>query len=430
MSSRRIRHTVLAVAGVLVVAIVGYAAFQYFSLTTGITKSNIIEAPPAAAAGAGAAPRDVNILIMGLDSRVDQNGQPLSPDIYAALHAGDQTDGGLNSNVLMLLHIPGDGSRATEISIPRDDEVALAGCPDKECTGKIKTAYGLADDQESKRIAGDKSLTDVQRQQKSRDAGRKAQIETVQNFLGVHVDHFVEVTMVAFYQLAQVVQPITVCVTQDTQDSFSGADFKAGRQEIDAQQALAFVRQRRDTKNPTQLNFTDLDRGRRQQAFIVSLATQLKQAGTLANPIKLSGILDIVKKNMAIDSGLDLLGFAKQASQMAGGNVNYYTLPVERFDKNARGEDINVVDVAKIQATVKQLLAPQGGATASPSTTATPTPTGTGPTSTGKASSGKSTPSSSKTTAPSTPVTAVPATDAPPPTALSELQGGGIPCVK
>ncbi len=414
----------MAVAGLVVVAVVGYVAFQYFSLTTGITKSDIITAPPAAATP-GAPTPDVNILIMGLDSRVDQNGQPLSPEIYEALNAGDQSDGGLNANVLMLLHIPGDGGRATEISIPRDDEVALAGCPDRECTGKIKSAYGLADDQESRRIAGDKSLTAAQRQQKSRDAGRKAQIETVQNFLGVHIDHFVEVTMVAFYQLAQVVQPITVCVTQDTQDSFSGANFKAGKQEIDAQQALAFVRQRRDTKNPNQLNFTDLDRGRRQQAFIVSLATQLKQAGTLANPVKLSGILDIVKKNMAIDSGLDLLGFVKQASQMAGGNVNYYTLPVERFDKNSRGEDINVVDVPKIQAIVQQLIG-KPSATPTSSTTTTP-PTGTS--SSGKTSSGK-TSSSSKTTTPSTPATPVPATDAPPPTALSELQGGGIPCVK
>ena len=43
---------------------------------------------------------DQNILLMGLDSRLDQNGQPLSPEVYEALHAGDETSGGYNANVL------------------------------------------------------------------------------------------------------------------------------------------------------------------------------------------------------------------------------------------------------------------------------------------------------------------------------------------
>ena len=176
----------------------------------------------------------------------------------------------------MLLHVPGDGSKATEISIPRDDYVHLAGCPDGECMGKIKQAYGLAFDQESRRIAGQSGLDSTQRQQQERDAGRKAEITTVSQFLaGVPIDHFVEVTLVAFYEIAQVVQPITVCVNANTQDTYSGANFHKGRQQINASQALSFVRQRRDDTHPS-LNFTDLDRERRQQAFIASLAYQLK----------------------------------------------------------------------------------------------------------------------------------------------------------
>jgi len=99
-------------------------------------------------------------------------------------------------------------------------------------------------------------------EQRSRDAGRQAEIAAVAQFLGVPVDHFVEVTLVAFYQIAQVVAPITVCLNEDTQDSYSGANFHRGYQQIDAAQAVAFVRQRRDYLHP-QLNFTDLDRERR-----------------------------------------------------------------------------------------------------------------------------------------------------------------------
>jgi LCP family protein required for cell wall assembly len=413
MRSRRGRVLLIA-ALVVVVIVLGYAGYSYLRLTRGITTSDVLGAD-----GSATSPRgDTNILIMGLDSRVDENGDPLPADIYNALHAGDASDGGLNANVLMLLHIPGDGSKASVISIARDDYVDLAGCPDKQCKGKIKQAYGLGYAAESAVLEKDTSLTKQQREQKARDAGRSAQVKTVSQFLGVPVDHFVEVTMVAFYQLAQVVQPITVCVKEATQDSYSGANFAAGEQQIDASQAVAFVRQRRDLYE--RYNLTDLDRERRQQAFISSLAVQLKQAGTLANPVKLQQIIDVTKQNTAIDSGLNLLSFAQDAERMAGGNVTFYTLPVKAFGKDAQGEDINVVDVAQIQATVKQLLAP---AEASGTSTASSPPA---PTS--------STVPSRTTTGPATPTPSVPTTVAgtgtPAPTDLTAIGGGGIPCVK
>jgi LCP family protein required for cell wall assembly len=368
VARRRARAVTLSAAGLvllLVLSLVGYAVFQYFNLTMGIKRSDIL-------GGQGSKNGDTNILIMGLDSRLDENGNPLPAKIYTALHAGDQSNGGLNANVLMLLHVPGDGSKATEISIPRDDYVNLAGCPDGQCTGKIKQAYGLAFDQESRKVAGQSGLDPTQRQQKERDAGRKAQISTVTQFLGgVQINHFVEVTLVSFYEIAQVVQPITVCVNENTQDSYSGANFHRGRQPINASQALAFVRQRRDDTHPA-LNFTDLDRERRQQAFIASLAYQLKQADTFSDPTKLTQIINVAKENTAIDSGLNVLSFAQQASSLTGGKVAFYTLPIDHFGRDPRGEDVNVVNVPLIQATVRHVLS--ATATASPAPVrATPT---------------------------------------------------------
>jgi len=364
---RVITRSVVGVALLLVISLVGYAVFLYFSLSMGIKRSDALGGLKKSNAPAGkGTTADTNILIMGLDSRLDENGNPLPKQIYEALHAGDQSNGGLNANVLMLLHVPGDGSKATEISIPRDDYVHLAGCPDGECNGKIKQAYGLAFDQESRSLAGQSGLDRTQRQQKERDAGRKAEISTVKQFLGgVPVDHFVEVTLVSFYEIAQVVQPITVCVNANTQDRYSGANFHQGSQQIDASQALSFVRQRRDDTHPA-LNFTDLDRERRQQAFIASLAYQLKQADVFSDPIKLTQILDVAKQNTAIDSGMDVLSFARQASNLTGGNVTYYTLPVDHFGKDPRGEDVNFVNLALIQATVSRLMAGPGSAVALP----------------------------------------------------------------
>jgi hypothetical protein len=128
----------------------------------------------------------------------------------------------------------------------------------------------------------------------------------------------------------------------------------------------------------------------------------------------------VTKQNTAIDSGLNLLSFAQDAERMAGGNVTFYTLPVKAFGKDPQGEDINVVDVAQSQATVKQLLAP---AEASGTSTASSPPA---PTS--------STVPSRTTTGPATPTPSVPTTVAgtgtPAPTDLTAIGGGGIPCVK
>lgn len=305
-----------------------------------------------------------NFLIMGLDSRLDENGNALPSDIYDALHAGDAADGGQNANVLMLIHVPGDGGRATSVSIPRDDYVDLPGCPDNTCKGKIKQAYGLAFDAEQQQLAG-KQLSQNQRMQQARDAGRKEEIQTVEQFLGgVKVDHFVEVTLVAFFEMAKVVAPITVCLNENTHDAYSGASFHAGVQQISGAQAVAFVRQRRDDTD-ADLNFSDLDRERRQQAFIVSLAHQLQQSGTLDNPGKLVGIFNVAKDNVVVDGGLDVLGFARQAADIAG-DMTFVTLPIDHFGQDDAGEDVNIVDVPTVQALVRKLFDDSDKAAQSP----------------------------------------------------------------
>jgi LCP family protein required for cell wall assembly len=401
-------RVVLGVVATLVLALTGYGWSLSHGLATGLSTSDALAGEARSVNG------DTNILIMGLDSRRDENGNPLPKDIYEALHAGTQSDGGYNSNVLMLLHVPGDGSKATSISIPRDDYVDIPGCPLRQCHGKIKQAYGLAFEAQLEKLLAQGVTDGSKRYQQARETARKAEIDTVRQFLGgVTVDHFVEVTMVAFFQAAQVVQPITVCLKENTQDSWSGANFRAGQQQIDAEQAIRFVRQRRDTSG-SGLDFTDLDREVRQQAFIASLAYQLKQGGAFTNPAKLQGLLDVAKRNIAIDSGLDLLAFAGQAANLTSGNITFTTLPVQRFGKDSSGEDVNYVNLDQIRATVRQLIGTSADTAAPPTVTATPTHTAHTGT---PAPSPKPTPRSSqdKGNTPSTP---------------SSIGGGGIPCVK
>ncbi|MCV7179662.1 LCP family protein [Mycolicibacterium sphagni] len=313
-----------------------------------------------------------NILIMGLDSRLDQHGNPLPQDVYDALHAGDETVGGYNANVLILVHIPSSGS-PTAISIPRDDYVDLAGCPTGVCQGKIKQAYGLAYQHALDTIANDSelnnSLDPQAKEQKGREAGRKAEIATVSRLLQVPIDHFVEVTLGAFFEIAKAVAPITVCLNADTSDDFSGAQFHQGEQQLDAAQAMAFVRQRRDTDDA---NFTDMDRTRRQQAFIVSLVSALRRSGDLDNPLAMNKLLDITKQNLAVDAEMDLAGFAQRASSMTKHPPSLYTLPITGFGQAPDGEDVNLIDLAAVRSIVHDLLSADDTATDTSSPTSDP----------------------------------------------------------
>jgi LCP family protein required for cell wall assembly len=361
-----------ALTAVAVVVVIGIGWITYRSASAGITKSEALAGEPASTGS------DQNILIMGLDSRRDQHGRPLPPDIYEALHAGGEDSGDSDSDALLVLHLPAGDAPATAISIPRDDYVDLAGCPTSDCRGKIKEAYSLAyqrvmDGRGSANPESDRSSPDGQdstaKEQAAREAGRKAEISTVRRLLQIPIDHFVEVTLAGFFQIARVVEPITVCLKEDTADRYySGADFHQGIQQISAAQAMAFVRQRRDANDAM---FTDLDRTRRQQAFITSLVRGVRRGGALSDPTRLRALLDVAKQNVAVDTGFDLEDFVRNASAFPDRPVVLYTLPVTSFGEISNGAYVNFIDESTIRSIVHNLVAADSPAAPSTSTLST-----------------------------------------------------------
>ena len=351
----------LVSAVVLVVSGIGWLAYR--AASTGITTSDALAGEPASTG------TEQNILIMGLDSRRDQHGRPLPPDLYDALHAGSEDSGDGDSDALIVLHLPAGDAPATAISIPRDDYVDLAGCPDSVCRGKIKEAYSAAYQRVLNRYGSPNLHSDpASQEQAAREAGRKAEISTVRRLLQIPIDHFIEVSLVAFFQIARVVEPITVCLNEDTADRYySGADFHQGVQQISAAQAMAFVRQRRDANDAS---FTDLDRTRRQQAFIASVIHALRGSDVLSDPSRLRALLDVAQQNVAVDAGFDLAEFVRQASAIPNRQVVLYTLPVTSFGEIANGAYVNFIDVPTIRSIVHNLVARDSPATSSTSSIA------------------------------------------------------------
>ncbi len=344
--TQRVRHfgrVFFGAASALVLIAAGVGWYLHSSVLGSLSTSHALDG----LGGSGAPDSDLNILLMGLDTRRDNQGNDLPAATLAQLHAGSSSDvGGYNTNTLILLHVPRDGSRAIALSIPRDDYVDL---PEGLGKHKIKEAYGRAKAAAESAATASGTTDRAALEQLGREAGRRAAIEAVRDLLGVQVDHFAEISLVGFYDLANALGGVQVCLKHPVNDWYSGADFPAGVQTLNGAQSLAFVRQRHGLTNG------DLDRTHRQQAFLASAVHQLRSEGVLSDLTKVDALLNVARRDVVVDSGFDLLGFARRAGAVTSGNVTFYTLPIEGY-ATEDGESVNIIDPAKVRETAQRLL--------------------------------------------------------------------------
>jgi LCP family protein required for cell wall assembly len=337
----------------------------------------------------------MNILVMGLESRTNFEGQTLPNDLLTAMHAGNATAvsdgevGAQDTDTLILIHIFAGGKTAVGFSIPRDDLVTYPHPTYLGITqGKIDQAYDFAYN-ESLGQTVDTSDSSSQRYLLANQAGQAFEIATVEAVTGVHIDHFVETNLAGFYELASAFNGIEVCVQPWTAgddanltDENSGwnaiADGynvkKGGDQylHLAAAQALAYVRDR------DSLPEIDLDRTHRQQAVIDYVVWKLKNDGTLGDLSALNKLLSDASQYLITDSTFNLLDFASNMRALTGSNMTFTTLPIASEetdpDLNGSSQDVNVIDVPYIQQLVSSTFDPQpaGSASATPSATAAP----------------------------------------------------------
>jgi LCP family protein required for cell wall assembly len=342
------------VSCILAALVLLLSGFSYFVVrdVSSIGSSHAITSGPSIGAQ--------NILLMGLESRRDWNGNILPDDILAKLHAGSRQGvengvGGNDTNTLILIHIPAGGRKAVGFSIPRDDWVSFAGTAGPQQQGKIDQAYGVSMYYEQGKLrTQDPGMSQDQLAFLGNEAGRTAAVATVEKLTGVHIDHFAEVNLDGFYELANVLGGVEVCLNHSVYDPNSGANFHAGYQHLNASQALAFVRQRDGLPNG------DLDRTHRQQAFIDSVMHQLRTEGVLDDLTKVTALLSVAKRYAITDAGWNLLDFATQMQDLTSGNLIFRTLPIKGY-ATIDGQAANAVDPASIQAIVAAAFNPKPG---------------------------------------------------------------------
>lgn len=307
---RQLRLRIVAAAASFVILItsgLAWATFQNF--TNSVPHGAAV--PRLAPGAKDVDGRDQNILLIGNDSRAGASAAELK-----ALSAGHDT-GLENTDTMMVLHVPSDGSKATIISFPRDSWVSIPG----HGKDKINAAYG--DGYASARSAG-------KRERAAQSAGIILAIKTINALTGLHIDHYMQVNLLGFYRISNAIGGVTVCLNaaqnpKTDADQFghgySGINLPKGISVIKGTQALAFVRQRHG------LPHGDLDRIRRQQYFLGAAFRKVTSAGVLLNPFKLHNLLGAVGSSLLTDPTLHLLDLGREFEQMSVGKITFKTIP-------------------------------------------------------------------------------------------------------
>jgi len=340
MPGRLSRIVAVVVAAVIVIG-TGVAWGKIRSFENGINHVS------SASLGGGGEDGAIDILLVGMDSRTDAHGNPLSAEELATLRAGD--DVSTNTDTIILVRIPNNGQSATAISIPRDSYVEAPGDLGKT---KINGVFGQVKLEKMKELVEQQGEDPAVAEPKATEAAREALIQTVAKLTGVTVDHYAEIGLLGFALITDALGGVDVCLKDPVYEPLSGADFPAGPQKLDGPQALSFVRQRHD------LPRGDLDRVTRQQAVMAALAHQVISGKTLSSPATLNRLQDAVQRSVVLSEGWDIMDFVTQMQKLAGGNVAFATIPVLQEDgwSDDGMQSVVRVDPAQVQDFVSGLL--------------------------------------------------------------------------
>ncbi|NEM92540.1 LCP family protein [Galbitalea soli] len=259
-----LRFLAAAIAVILVSAlcVVAITANQLVSSekTINIHPGEAVAPPPSI----GAYPGGFNILIVGSDTRAGQGG----------IGAGAGSGGALN-DVTMLLHVSGDHTSATAVSIPRDMVVPMPACPlGGPATGlpiNNTLSYG----------------------------GLPCVVSTVEDLTGLKIQFAGMITFRGVIEMSNAVGGVPVCVKGNLNDSEVGLHLTSGTHVLKGYTALKFLRSRHGVGDGS-----DLGRISSQQVYLSSLVRTLKSSGTLSNLGTLYKIASAATRNMQLSTSL------------------------------------------------------------------------------------------------------------------------------
>jgi LCP family protein required for cell wall assembly len=279
---RRGRRIALIIGVVVIVFIAGIGG-TYFWLNGKLHRT--VALPQSTATSAG-----TNWLIAGDDSR---NG--ISRSQRASLHLG--SEGADASDSLMLLHT-GTG-RPVLISIPRDSYVTIPG----HGQNKINAALALG--------------------------GPTLLIQTVEEVTGLRIDHYMGIGFGGLADVVNKVGGVRICLPNAVKDADSGVNLKAGCQNLNGKQAVAFVRDRHSFAT------SDLQRIQDQRAFLQALLSKATSPGVYLNPFTALPFGSSAAGSVSVDKGTSLYDLLQVAFALRGPETGTVPIANANFQTSA-----------------------------------------------------------------------------------------------
>jgi LCP family protein required for cell wall assembly len=327
-AGRRALLTVCTLISIVLLVLAGTYWWKFHQFKSNLDRVDIASAQQSCG---GSDSGGQNILVVGNDDRNDMTDTEVK-----ALHTG-RSGGSLNTDTMMIIHIPSDGSKATLVSLPRDSYVQIP----HHGKAKLNSAYPDAYTATHGSLAA------------KRAAGANLLVCTVEQLTGVHIDHYAQVDLLGFYRISNAIGGVSVRMCAAVREKNSGIHLHKGVNVIKGRQALAFVRQRYNFPN----GLGDLDRVKRQQYFLTAAFRKVASAGTLLNPFKLQDLLTAVQSSLFVDSSLDPLSLGRELENLTANNISGKTIPTDGFADTDVGSVV-VVHPTAVRAFMAKVINP------------------------------------------------------------------------
>jgi LCP family protein required for cell wall assembly len=273
----------------------------------------------------------LNILVAGLDER-----SGLTRRQQRLLHVGSN-QGEIDTDTLMLVHVPADHRYVRVVSLPRDSWVNIPG----HGMSKINAALGLG--------------------------GPQLMVQTVEQATGLTINDYVEVNFLGFVKVIDALGGVNICLPYAVDDPYSGLDMSAGMHHVNGITALEFARDRHSF--PT----SDLARIQDQQQLVSTALSEGISSGMLANPVRLESFLSATAAAIKVDQGFNVVRLADELRGLSPRDVTFTTVPLSNVNYvTPTGESAVLWNSSAAAALFNELKTDQPPPTQAPAPTSHP----------------------------------------------------------
>ncbi|MDY3126265.1 LCP family protein [Bifidobacterium mongoliense] len=255
--------------------------------------------------------KPISFLLLGQDTRDGAGNAALSGS-----HDGEDA-GTHQSDTTMVVQISADRSYVNIVSIPRDSLVNVPSCETPK--GTIPAQYD---------VMFNSIFNTAWDQGGGLEAAASCTMHAVNALTGLDLQQFIVVDFAGLRDMIDAIGGVTICVPEDTKDTYTDLDLKRGLRHLDGTHATMYARMRHGTGT----DGSDIMRTTRQQYLIKQLVNEARSKSLFTNTSQIYQLGKAALKSLNMSSGLanlpTLAGLALSLKNLDTAHVYAQTIPV------------------------------------------------------------------------------------------------------